>query len=196
MIVSGCPRRRRRRARRSTCDRCTSGSAHGRRGPRRAAKSCAELSWTLVSERGDGLIDTGLPALGRGKRRDDNGHSAVVRGVPDREAPLGQDDRPGFRYVGKTEAVREQVQDKPLGGTDVAVPNGTESFPVSQSDLVVLGDLVAQLAGLPIENFSERRHQDVEPDDIDGRDRVDMHLGSRSQPDLWSSASASARSAA
>ena len=98
----------------------------------------------LVSEQGDGLIDTGLPALGRGKRRDDNGHPAVVGGVPNREASLGQDDRSGFRYVGKTEAVREQIQDKPLGGTDVAVLNGTEPFPVSQGDLVVPGDFVAQ----------------------------------------------------
>ena len=65
-------------------------------------------------------------------------------GVPDREASLGQDDRSGFRYVGKTEAVREQVQDKPLGGTDVAVPNGTEPLPVSQGDLVVPGDFVTQ----------------------------------------------------
>ena len=98
----------------------------------------------LVSERNDGLIDTGLPALGRGKRRDDDGHPAVVGSVPDREAPLGQDDRSGFRYVGKTEAVREHVQDKPLGGIDVAVPNGAEPFPVSQGDLVVPGDFVAQ----------------------------------------------------
>ena len=98
----------------------------------------------FVSELSQRLINASLPALSRGKRRDDDGHPAIVRGVPDREPPLGQHDRPGFCHVCKAEAVLEQIEDERLRGADIAVPRPVEPLPVNQSDLVVPGDLVAE----------------------------------------------------
>ena len=64
--------------------------------------------------------------------------------MPDREPPLGQHDLPGFCDVCKTEAVLEQIEDERLRGADIAVPGRIEPLPVSQGDLVVPGDLVAE----------------------------------------------------
>ena len=64
--------------------------------------------------------------------------------MPDREPPLGQCDRPGFCHVCKTEAVLEQIGDEPLRGADIAVPGRIEPLPVSQGNLVVPGDFVAE----------------------------------------------------
>ena len=99
----------------------------------------------FVSELSQRLINASLPALSRDKRRDDDGHPAIVRGVPDREPPLGQHDRPGFCHVCKTETVLEQIEDERLRGADIAVSGCVEPLPVSQGDLVVPGDLVAEL---------------------------------------------------
>ena len=83
-------------------------------------------------------------SLSQGKRRDDDGHPAIVRGVPDREPPLGQHDRPSFSDVCKTETVLEQIENERLRGADIAVPGCVEPLPVSQGDLIVPGDLVAE----------------------------------------------------